>query len=154
MKHTGILRLVSLLLCGLLFAATALTLAGCRDTNLEEFAGGTDLEDATDPANPRHRGEGETVFDLAVTDGAKTTYYFVIHTSKATVGEALTELGMLAGDPGAYGLYVKSVCGITVDPDRDRAYWAFYENGQYAAAGVDVTPIVAGTAYALRVETY
>ncbi len=154
MKHTKHICFVSFALCVLLFAATAMTLMGCKDTNLDQFAAGSDIIASYDPEKPLHRGSGETAFDLAVTDGAGTTSYWVIHTDKTTVGEALEALGLLKGDEGAYGLYVKTVCDITVDPDRDRAYWAFYENGQYAMTGVDKTTIVPGVAYTLKVEAY
>ncbi len=154
MKHTKHIRLVSLILCGLLFAATALTLAGCKDTNLEDFAAGADVIASYNPEEPLHRGGGNTAFNFAVTDGTGTTSYWVIHTDKTTVGEALTELELLSGDPGPYGLYVKTVCDITVDPDKDRAYWAFYENGKYAAAGVDKTSIAPGVSYTFKVEAY
>ncbi len=154
MKHISHIRFVSLILCGLLFAATASALTGCRNTNLERFAAGADIIASFDPEKPLHRGAGETAFDFSVTDGTGRTCYWVIHTDRTTVGAALTELGLLAGEEGSYGLYVKTVCDITVDPDKDKAYWAFYENGRYAAAGVDKTAIVPGTVYALKVEAY
>ena len=57
-----------------------------------------------------------------------------------------------AGDEGEYGLYVKTVNGITADYDKDGAYWAFYVNGEYASSGVDSTPIAEGESYCFRVE--
>lgn len=77
---------------------------------------------------------------------------FEIHTDKEIVGEALLELGLIAGEDGQYGLYVKEVNGITADYDVDQTYWAFYTNGEYAAAGVDTTPIEEGTSYSFKVE--
>ena len=52
----------------------------------------------------------------------------------------------------AYGLYVKTVNGITADYAVDQTYWAFYINGEYAMAGVDSTPVENGTVYALKVS--
>ncbi len=150
MKHTSNIRFVSFILCGLLFAATALPLIGCKDINPDVGIGTIDA--STESAAPTVVGEGQIVFDFSITDGAGTTVYYEIHTDKTTVGEALTELEMLAGDPGPYGLYVKTVGGITVDYNKDGAYWAFYENGKYATAGVDQTDIVVGTDYAFKVE--
>ena len=83
-------------------------------------------------------------------DGNETQ--FTIHTDKETVGEALLELNLIAGDESEYGLYVKTVNGITADYDSDGVYWAFYVNGEYATAGVDSTPITEGDSYALKVE--
>ncbi len=145
--------LLSTILCTVLIAAMALTLMGCNDTRLEDItAAGADITASYDPAAPLHRGSGDTAFDFSVTDGAGTTSYWVIHTDKTTVGEALTELGLLAGDPGDYGLYVKTVCDITADYNKDGAYWAFYEGDKYAARGVDQTEIASGVTYAFKVE--
>ncbi len=153
MKHTSNLRLVSFILCGLLLAAAVLTFIGCDGTNPEDLTiGGADIIASYDSENPLHRGSGKTEFHFSVTDGAGTTSYWVIHTDKATVGEALEALGLIAGEEGTYGLYVKTVTGLTVDYDTDKAYWAFYENGQYAMTGADKTPIVAGASYAFKVE--
>ena len=77
---------------------------------------------------------------------------FEIHTDQKTVGAALLEVNLIAGDESAYGLYVKTVNGVTVDYDKDGKYWAFYVNGQYAATGVDSTDITDGAEYTFKVE--
>ena len=59
---------------------------------------------------------------------------------------------MLSGDEGPYGLYVKTVNGITVDYDKDGKYWAFYVNGEYATSGVDTTEIADGVSYGFKAE--
>ncbi len=97
-------------------------------------------------------GTGNTVFDLTVADKDGNETYFEIHTDKETVGEALIELGLIEGDEGEYGLYIKKVNGITADYDKDGVYWAFYVNGEYASSGVDLTKITEGESYALKVE--
>ena len=74
---------------------------------------------------------------------------FTIHTDKDTVGAALIEHDLIAGDEGAYGLYIKVVNGITADHDIDQSYWAFYIDGEMAMTGVDGTDITEGTAYQL-----
>ncbi len=83
-------------------------------------------------------------------DGNETQ--FEIHTDKEMVGEALQELNLIDGEEGEYGLFVKTVNGITADYDTDGVYWAFYVNGEYATSGVDVTQITEGDSYALKVE--
>lgn len=98
------------------------------------------------------QGEGDTVFHVSVTDKEGGETNFEIHTDKETVGEALLELGLIAGEEGEYGLYVKTVNGITVDYDKDGVYWAFYINGEYASTGVDATPITEGEQYSFKVE--
>lgn len=84
------------------------------------------------------------------TDGTETQ--FEIHTDKSTVGEALLELELIAGDDSEYGLYVKTVGGVTLDYDKDGKYWAFYIDGEYATSGVDSTQITDGANYAFKAE--
>ena len=55
--------------------------------------------------------------------------------------------GLIEGEDGPYGLYVKKVNGIVADYDVDQSYWAFNINGEYAMTGVDVTDIVDGDTY-------
>lgn len=97
-------------------------------------------------------GTGDASFSLTVVDqeGAETT--FEVHTDKETVGEALLETGLIEGDEGEYGLYVKTVNGVTADYDEDGVYWAFYINGEYAETGVDATPVTEGEVYSFKVE--
>ena len=97
-------------------------------------------------------GEGSKQFNFGVydLDGAET--WFEIHTDDDTVGAALLELGLIEGDEGPYGLYVKTVNGITYDYDADGLYWAFYINGEYAPTGVDVTEIEDGAVYSFKAE--
>lgn len=95
------------------------------------------------------KGEGATSFYLTVKNVDNTVTKFQINTNAATVGEALLALELIAGDESAYGLYITSVNGITADWDTEKAYWAFYIDGEYAMTGVDTTEIVAGTTYEL-----
>lgn len=176
MKQTSmILRLLSLLLCVVLIAAMALTTIGCgtdknngdattTETGNQEKPEAPDSgapESVTDPATesgtadpsaPIEKGTGATAFTFVVTltDGATTTY--TIHTDKKTVGAALLELELIAGEESTYGLYVKTVQGVTADYDTDKTYWAFYIDGEYAMTGVDQTDIKAGATYTFKIE--
>ena len=97
--------------------------------------------------------------DTTLGEGAKTvtvefemqekTITFSLKTDKSTVGEALLDCGLIEGEEGAYGLYIKKVNGVTADYDIDQSYWAFYENGAYAMAGVDMTEIDESVTYKL-----
>ena len=97
-------------------------------------------------------GEGDTKFDFTVVDQDGEETLFEIHTDKETVGEALQDVGLIEGEEGEYGLFVKTVNGITADYDKDGVYWAFYVNDEYAAEGVDSTKITEGDTYAFKVE--
>ena len=94
----------------------------------------------------------KTSFTVVTTDleGNETTHK--IKTDAATVGEALIEEGLIAGDPSDYGLYITTVNGITLDWDKDGKYWAFYINGEYAQTGVDTTDVEAGAVYTFKPE--
>jgi hypothetical protein len=94
-------------------------------------------------------GKGEKTITVTVKAG-EDSVVFTINTDKSTVGEALLEHDLIAGDEGAYGLYVKFVNGIRADYDTDKAYWAFYINGEYAMTGVDTTEIDTTAAYMLE----
>ena len=96
-------------------------------------------------------GEGEVMMQLIVTDGEGNTQFFEINTDEETVGAALVAAELVEGEEGPYGLYVKTVCGITADYDKDGTYWAFYINDEYAMTGVDATPIE-DAVYTLKVE--
>lgn len=137
---------LSFILCVALIAAIALTAMGCEQAPVETPA----TEDGT--AAPTIKGEGATVFYFNVVDKDGNKTAFEIHTDKTIVGDALMELGLLEGEEGPYGLYVKKVNGITADYDTDGTYWAFYVNGEYGMTGVDLTEIQAGTTYEFRVS--
>ena len=94
-------------------------------------------------------GEGATTFYVTVADVDGTVTKFQINTDAATVGEALVAVELVEGHDTEYGLYVDAVNGITADWDTEKAYWAFYINGEYAVTGVDATEIAAGTTYEL-----
>ncbi len=93
-------------------------------------------------------GEGSKTVVVEVKAEEKVVT-FTIKTDKDTVGAALLEHNLIAGEESQYGLYIKSVNGITADYDVDKHYWAFYVNGEYATAGVDSTQITEGVTYQL-----
>lgn len=146
MKQMQTKRWFALLLCILLIAAMAVLTTGCdANTTTETPAGDTQVQKTV-------KGEGKTVFDFTVVNAEGKETAYEIHTDEKTVGAALLKLGLIAGDDGDYGLYVKTVDGITVDYDKDGKYWAFYADGAYATAGVDKTDIKEGASYAFKVE--
>lgn len=146
MKNTRLQKLVSLILCGVLLAAAAMTFIGCQDTTPTETATGS-----VETVAPTVLGEGNTVFYFSVVDGAGEETRFEIHTDETTVGAALLALNLIEGEDSQYGLYVKKVNGISADYATDGTYWAFYENGDYALSGVDTTNVTAGASYAFKV---
>ena len=144
------MKSLTALLCMMLIVAMALFTSGCKNTGNE--GGATTEEGSTATAQTKVLGEGQTKFAFTVVDKDGNETAFEIHTDKEMVGEALTELNLIAGDESEYGLYVKTVNGITADYDKDGVYWAFYVDGKYASSGVDTTPVTEGASYSFKVE--
>lgn len=139
-------KCLSLILCGVLFAAMTLSLAGCKDESESAIKAGEE--------NVENFKVGETtnefIFEVVDEEGNVTT--FPIKTDASIVGDALLSYGLISGDEGEYGLYVKTVNGITADYETDGKYWAFYVNGEYAMSGVDATVIEPGVTYSFKIE--
>lgn len=169
MKLTG-KKIKSMLLCMML--AMAFTVAGCgskaegtadAQKNTETAIVNTETiaeteavaeTESVDAAMAQEiiLGEGSVKFTFIVVDADGNETNFVVSTDKETVGDALLELNLIEGDDSEYGLYVKTVNGITADYDTDGTYWAFYVNGEYASTGVDSTPVNEGDTYEFKVE--
>ncbi|MBQ3559598.1 MAG: DUF4430 domain-containing protein [Agathobacter sp.] len=162
-------KLLSLILSTMLIVAMAFSMTACggNDTDKEtpnvgaegQNVAGTENDapgDAQDEqgaqTDAKVLGEGKTVFAFVVVDGEGNEHTFEIHTDKTTVGAALLEVKLIEGEDGPYGLYVKSVNGITADYDVDGTYWAFYINDEMAMTGVDATDVEAGATYSFKVE--
>ncbi len=97
-------------------------------------------------------GEGAAAFTLEMTNKAGETAAVTVNTDAETVGEALLDVGLIAGEESEYGLYVTTVNGETLSWETDALYWAFYIDGEYAMTGVDMTPVTSGSVYALKAE--
>lgn len=149
MKMTKTRRFLSLMICIVLVAAMALLANGCGKEKTPEPPTETQSQAQSEV---KELGEGKTEFEFSVVTLDGKEEKFLIHTDKTIVGEALAELGLIEGDEGEYGLYVKKVNGITADYDKDGTYWAFYVNDEMAMQGVDMTNITAGESYSFKVS--
>ena len=135
-------KLFASVLCVVLIVAMALSMTACTTNNGSDAANaGSEVEQSV-----------ERSFSFEVVDKDGNTETFAITTDKTTVGEALLEEGLIAGEVGQYGLYVTEVNGIVADYNVYRTYWAFYVDGAYASGGVDTTDIVDGSTYSFKVE--
>ena len=141
--------LVTLLV--VLIAVMALVIAGCTNNSQNEPTT-TEPVQTTEQTSAIVKGEGENAFVFIAVDLDGNSTHYMIKTDKEIVGEALVENGLIAGDDSEYGLYVKTVNGITLDYDKDGKYWAFYEENAYANQGVDSTPIKEGGVYTFKPE--
>ena len=144
-------KALSLTLCMMLIAVMALFTSGCGDKKTQMDTE-RPMTQESEQNNWEVLGEGENQFKFTVTDVDGKESFFEIHTDKTIVGDALLELELISGEEGAYGLYVKTVNGITADYDTDGTYWAFYVDGAYATLGVDSTEITEGEIYSFKVQ--
>lgn len=170
-KTSSFMRRLASILCIALFAAAALCVTGCDDgKNGDQGNTGTSTPAATQgqdqPADQGETsapaegtfedgatlGEGATQFTFTVVDADGNEATATVNTDAKTLGEALLDLGVIAGDDGDYGLYVKTVNGQTLDYDQDGSYWALYVGDQYATAGVDSTELEPGETYSFKAE--
>ena len=132
-KNTFFKKALLICLCLVLTAATVLAMTACKK------------DDPGDRETP-------VTFTLKVVDLEGNETVKVIETKKWTVGAALLAEGIITGEEGQYGLYIKTVNGITADYDVDQTYWAFYIGEEYAMTGVDKTNITDGATYTLKIE--
>ena len=122
----------------------AMLFVGCNSNKAPVYVDGTIrcTEDTT-------LGSGSKTITVTVKDNEGKAVVFTIKTDAKTVGDALLENELIAGDQGAYGMYVKVVNGLRADYDKDKAYWAFSINGEMAMTGVDMTDLTDGGVYEL-----
>lgn len=164
-KTSSFMHRLASILCIALFAAAALCITGCDDgKNGDQGSASSPAPAATQgqgeaaaPANGTFEdgatlGEGATQFTFTVVDADGNETTATVNTDATTLGEALLDLGVIAGDDGDYGLYVKTVNGQTLDYDKDGAYWALYVGDQYATTGVDSTELEPGETYSFKAE--
>lgn len=124
-------KILSLTLALLMLVITCLAIVSCND-------------DETDTS--------EKTFTFTVVHADGTTKDFTITTTETILANALVNEGIIAGEDGPYGLYVKTVDGETLDYETDGKYWALYIDGQYAVTGVDSTEIKDGATYSFKAE--
>ena len=122
------------LMAVVLIAAMVLSLAAC---------GGKDETAAN---------AGTKSFTFTVVDPEGKSETFELTSDASTVGEALMAEGLVKGEDGPYGLYVKEVNGIPLDYETHGMYWAFYVNGEYGMSGCELTELVDGGDYAFKAE--
>lgn len=118
----------------------ALLLAMCMALGLLTGCAGKDNGDGSQKAVTQ-----KTV-TLQVVHKDGSTKDFEIKTDKETLGEALLDEGLIEGEEGQYGLFVKTVDGETVD-EGNQEWWCLTKGGETWSNGVDSTEIADGDAY-------
>ncbi len=149
MKKTHFKKMLSFILCLCLVAAMTLTATGCNGKK-EDTSSLTSLTSSVSETTKVGQGQTKFTFTVIGIDGNETK--FEISTDKTIVSDALIENNLVAGEDSQYGLYVKTVNGVTLDYEKDGKYWAFYVNGAYGQKGVSETEIVVGETYTFKAE--
>lgn len=142
-------KIVLLLLLTLIVAAVFM---GCGK-DVPDSTSGEDLGAAGTSAPVSEAvGEGAYSFDFKAVFADGTSKAYRVSTDAETVGKALLELNLLAGEESEFGLYVKSVCGVEADYEKDGTYWALYVDGEMSMVGVDGVKTDAVSSVEFRVE--
>lgn len=73
---------------------------------------------------------------------------FTLNTQEAYLGPALVEGGVVEDNQGAYGLYVLTADGETVN-EANQEWWKLTKGGERVDTGMDSTPIAGGDVFEL-----
>ena len=92
---------------------------------------------------------GGKEFTVTVVHSDGSSKDFTYKSDAEYVGEVVQEEGLVSGEMGDYGLYIKEVDGEKAVYEEDNAYWGFFVGEEYAQLGIDQTPIEDGAVYKL-----
>ena len=77
---------------------------------------------------------------------------FNISTSAKTLSEAVSEINLVEGEMGQYGLYIKTVNGYTVNEEKQE-WWCITKNSEPVFEGIDNIKIEDGENYEITLKT-
>ncbi len=83
-------------------------------------------------------GEKDIVVEVILAD--ESSKEFEINTDAEFLRQALEEHNLIEGEESEYGLFVKTVDGVTAN-DANQEWWCFTAGGETIMTGVDQTPI-------------
>lgn len=152
MKNNKILFSVKLLIIAVLIAAMALCMISCGSDKKNDETNSVPTSAVSDAATESAtEQDSQTDAKISITVEVKgpdeKTETFTISTDADNLGDALVNEGLVQGEESEYGLYIKTVNGITADYDTDGSYWALYKGGEYLTTGADSTPISNGDSF-------
>lgn len=84
--------------------------------------------------------------DVIHGDGSRKTFEY--HTDREYLGEALKDEELVDGEESAYGLFIMTVDGETID-EANQEWWCITKDGAQLNTGADQTPIADGEGYEL-----
>lgn len=90
-------------------------------------------------------GEKNVTVAVVHSDGERTEFHY--STEQEYLGELLKAEGLIEGEEGEFGLFVKTVDGEAVDFNRDQSWWKLTCNGKDAETGADSVVLRDGDVY-------
>ena len=93
----------------------------------------------------------KTITVEIIVDGADTVTKSITTEAEYLRG-ALEEEDLIAGEESQYGLFVKTVNGVTID-DAKQQWGCFTKDGGDLFTGVDTTPIADGDKFEITLKT-
>ena len=140
MRKNDFSKVLSLSVIFVLIAAMALCMVSCdvkKDSEDDYVAS----EEAT--------VKEELTITVTVIDNEGKSEEFKINTKSDNLGDALVMSGLVEGEDGQFGLFIKSVNGLRADYDLDGAYWSVSKGGEMLMTGASETPIADGDSFEL-----
>ena len=95
---------------------------------------------------------GAKTVTVQIVNPKATDRTVVINTDAEYLRGALEEQNLIAGEESAYGLFVKTVDGYTVD-DGAQEWWRITKGGADLSTGVDTTPVADGDSFEITMTT-
>ncbi len=92
--------------------------------------------------------QGSKNITVEVVHKDASTKTFEYDTDREYLGEVLADEALIAGEEGAYGLFITSVDGETAD-DANQEWWRITKDGEQLNTSADQTPIADGEKYEL-----
>lgn len=97
---------------------------------------------------------GSKTVTVEIVHGDGTARTVELRTDAEYLGQALDEEeGLVTGEEGPYGLYIKTADGETAS-DAHRTWWCITKAGAELPTSADLTPIADGERYELTLMTY
>ena len=95
---------------------------------------------------------GQKAIGVTVVYADATTDEFSFSTDAEFLRQALEEQKLVEGEESQYGLYVKTVNGVTADEAKEE-WWCFTKDGEDVMTGVDSTPVADGDHFEITLKT-
>ena len=94
---------------------------------------------------------GDKAYTLTVVDAEGNETVHELQTDEEMLGPALLKEGLIAGEDSEFGLFVKTVDGITASGDE---WWCLTIDGKETETGVDSTPVEDGGKYEFTLKVF